>query len=97
MLVLVGAFQAWSFVVTQRAFLYVPNIGFIEGPYPIVGRPMSIWVQMMNNGHTTGFVLKGVVAATLCDASAELPSVPNYSNVLSHVRGSAVVAGGLVI
>jgi len=76
LLVIVGALQVWTFIVTERAFLSQESIAFSPGPRPSPHQPIVISFDIRNNGHTTAFMFDANI--TLKWTSDSLPTRPRY-------------------
>jgi hypothetical protein len=85
----VGFIQAWAFIQSERASLYV-NILSIE-PFPIQpARPFSIRLSITNTGHSQAFIVE---TKTKIWVSLNLPEKPDLTDVKFAAAGGPVPAG----
>jgi hypothetical protein len=89
-LVCVGFIQAWAFIQSERASLYV-NILNID-PFPIEpARPFSIRLSVTNTGRSQAIIVE---QKTKVWVSLNLPEKPDLADVKFKVVGGLVPAGG---
>jgi hypothetical protein len=85
----VGMIQAWAFIQSERASLYV-NINSIE-PSPILpARPFSVRMTVVNTGRSQAFIVEQKVKIWV---GLNLPEWPDLSDIKYTVSGP-VPAGG---
>jgi hypothetical protein len=86
----VGGIQAWAFIQSERASLYV-NILSIE-PSPVQPlRPFSIRLSITNTGRSQAFIVEAKPKAWV---SLSLPEKPDLTDVKFSAVGAPVPAGG---
>jgi hypothetical protein len=82
-LAIVGAFQVWAFIQSERAALY-PYFDRID-PTPVVAdQPIAIDVSIVNNGPVQAFFSEARVAVL---AGTFLPNKPDFSKSKFVVSG----------
>jgi hypothetical protein len=85
----VGGIQAWAFMQSERASLYV-NINSID-PSPILpARPFSVRMTIVNTGRAQAFIVEQKVKIWV---GLNLPEKPDLTDIKYTVRGP-VPAGG---
>jgi hypothetical protein len=77
LLVIVGAFQVWVYMVTERAYLSLSAIG-MDSP-PTADKPIVLRLQVKNSGRTTAFVVDANVTVFAVAPNEQLPEKPRYT------------------
>ena len=92
LLVVIGGFQVWSFVQSERAFLSVSSISFAAGLE--ANKPIRLLVSIKNGGETTAFIEAFNLTATFTTPGLNsLRPTPRYEEGAEELGPGSVVAG----
>jgi hypothetical protein len=90
LLVIVGAIQVWTFIVTERA-LVTPSKVSLDTTRLAANRPLVINIEVKNSGHTAAFVIDTNITALW--TPNELPAKPAYQPMRKMLVVGPMVPG----
>src|ERR1035437_5746403 len=89
-LCVVGAFQAWAFITSERAFIYQWT-NFVS-PSPLVaGKPITLTNNLRNSGRLGAFIID--VNLTYAFLKEPLPIEPHYQEGFANAVSGPIPAG----
>jgi hypothetical protein len=94
-LCLLGGFQIWAFIQSERAFVTPTELRF-DGPL-VAGKEVQLVVALKNGGKGTGFITDGVSNAKFLAAGQNLPLKPAYVRAFPQSPGPVLPGGTMTM